>query len=44
MPLCTHHDLVYKLYDHEQEYEDTEHLVLETLLGIVAVEEGEANQ
>jgi hypothetical protein len=43
-PLCTYHDLVYKLYDHEQEYEDTKHLVLKTLLGIFAVEEGETNQ
>lgn len=30
--------------DHKQEDENTEHLVLETLLGVVALEEGETNK
>ena len=38
------YDLIDELNDHEQEDEDAEHLVLETLLGVITLEEGEADE
>lgn len=37
------HDLIDELDDDEQENEDTEHLVLEPLLGVLSIEERESD-